>query len=428
MRDPTESTAAGRDVPRRPLRLGVAGLGTAGRVILPFVERHRDVVVTAGADPGADARDRFAGPGRAAFPTVAEMCASDDVDVVYVATPTPLHAEHVLTSLRAGKHVVVEKPMAVSVGSAETMVAESERAGLVLVVGHSQSFEAPVRAIRSIVESGVLGALRAVNAWYFTDWMFRPRHPEELDPAKGGGVPLRQGAHHADIIRYIGGGCLRSVRGTVACWDPDRRADGAYVAYLEFDDGTPATAVYSGYDHFPSTELTFGIGESGQSMGAGYGVARRRLSQVSDAGAEMALKAGAGGASRQSELLRGGDKQPFFGLVVVSCERGDIRVSPDGLLVYGDDSRAEIPLAGLPVGREALLDELCGAVLDQLPPAHDGRWGLANLEVCQALAESSATRREVQLMRQVPLHPQPPLPEVVERAARVGPVTTGAPE
>ncbi|WP_211176949.1 Gfo/Idh/MocA family protein [Pseudonocardia acidicola] len=384
------------------LRLGIVGLGVAGEVLLPFVERHPDYVVAAGADPAAAARDAFAGPGRAVFAELEQMCASGAVDVVYVASPTHLHAEHAITALRTGHHVIVEKPMAVSVESAEAMVAAADEAGRILVVGHSQSFEAPVRAMRRIVTSGELGALRAVNAWYYTDWMFRPRTPDELDPTMGGGVPLRQGAHHVDIVRYLGGGLLRSVRGRVGRWDPRRPGAGAYSAYLEFEDATPATIVYSGYDHFASTELTFGIGETGQPM-TGYAVARRRLTQAAGT-PEAEVKRGIAAApSRQRELLRGGDHQPFFGLVVLSCERGDVRVSPNGLRVYGDERVTEIPLAGEEVGRTAMLSEVADAVRTGSAAEHDGRWGLANLEVCLALVDSSRTRSEVFLTRQVPL-------------------------
>jgi phthalate 4,5-cis-dihydrodiol dehydrogenase len=376
------------------------------------------VVVTAGADPDAAAQQSFARSGAAAYATVEELFDCADVDAVYVASPTPLHAEHVGLGLRAGKHVVVEKPMATSLEEAEHMVADAERLDRLLLVGHSQSFEAPVRAMRAIVASGVLGPLRAVNCFYYTDWMYRPRHPDELDAAKGGGVPMRQGAHHVDIIRFLGGGLLRSVRGRVGTWDPSRRTAGAYSAYLEFEDGTPVTAFYSGYDHFPSTEFTFGIGESGQQLGSDYAVARARLANVDSAEGELALKKGAGGISRQSEMLRSGDRQPFFGLVLVSCDHGDVRVSPAGLTVYGDTRKVEVSLEGLPVGRQVLLDELVAGVRgDAGGVTHDGRWGLANLEVCEALIRSSELGREMPLSKQVPLAPQPELPDVVQQAA-----------
>jgi len=388
-----------------PVRLGVAGFGVAGRVLLPFVERHPEVVVTAVADPRRQARDDALALAGAAVASVEELCERPDVDAVYVATPTQLHAEHAVLAAKSGKAVVVEKPMATSLADGLAIVEAAEAAGVALVVGHSQSFEAPVRAMRELVEGGSLGRLRAVNAWYFTDWMYRPRHPDELDPEQGGGVTMRQAAHHVDIVRHLGGGLLRSVRAMTGVWDPDRRAEGSYTAYLEFEDGTPATVFYSGYDHFPSAELTFGLGEAGQPLGEDYAVARRRLRALDDPQDELSLKTGAGGSSRQMELLRGGDGQPFFGLVVLSCERGDVRVSPHGLLVYDDEARREVPLSDRRRGREVLLDELVGAVRSGRPAQHDGRWGLANLEVCEAIRDSARRRQEVDLHHQVALRP-----------------------
>jgi len=284
-----------------PVRLGVAGFGVAGRVLLPFVDQHPDVVVTAVADPREQARaEALSLVGGSAVATVEELCQRDDVDAVYVATPTQLHAEHAVLAASSGKAVVVEKPMATSIAEALAIVEAADSAGVTLVVGHSQSFEAPVRAMRDLVAGGSLGRLRAINAWYFTDWMYRPRHPDELDPDQGGGVTMRQAAHHVDIVRHLGGGLLRSVRAMTGVWDPSRRSDGSYSAYLEFEDSTPATVFYSGYDHFPSAELTFGLGEAGQPLGEDYAVARRRLREVHSPEGELALKTGASAAASWS--------------------------------------------------------------------------------------------------------------------------------
>lgn len=385
-------------------RIGIVGMGVAGKTLVPFIEAHPDAVLTAVAiRRPAELVSLGLPPGIRAFPTVEELCESGEVDAVYIATPTPVHAAQTIAAARRGCHVVVEKPMAVSLEEAELVASAAEANGVQVVVGHSQSFEAPIRALRAIVASGDLGALTAINAWYFTDWMYRPRHPEELDPALGGTVPLRQGAHHFDIVRFIGGGLLRSVRGMTGRWDRNRPGEGAYSAYAEFDSGVPVTAVYSGYDHFPSTELTFGIGETGQQMGEGYAVARARLHSLGGVEAERAARSNAAKGSRQMDILRGGAGQPFFGLLIVSCERGDLRIGPQGLIVYGDTERREIPLAGWPVGRRAVLDELVGAVRGQFPAVHSARWGMANLEATLAVVRSAAERREIMLEHQVAL-------------------------
>ncbi len=94
---------------------------------------------------------------------------------------------------------------------------------------------------------------------------------------------------------------------------------------------------------------------------------------------------------------------PYFGLTVVSCERGAIRQSPDGLVVYGQNGLQEIPVARTMRGRAAELAELHRAITEDRPVQHDGRWGRATLEVCFAILQSAHEAREVVLSHQVSL-------------------------
>ena len=94
--------------------------------------------------------------------------------------------------------------------------------------------------------------------------------------------------------------------------------------------------------------------------------------------------------------------QPHCGLTLVSCERGDIRQSPDGLLVYSESGREEIALPKDKSPRDLVLAEFAQAIAGR-PVTHTGRWGLANLEVCTAAIESSRTGREIELRYQVPV-------------------------
>ena len=113
----------------------------------------------------------------------------------------------------------------------------------------------------------------------FTDFLYRPRRPEELDSARGGGAVYNQAAHHVDIVRLLAGGRARSVRAQTASWDPARPTEGAYSALLTFEDGAFATLTYSGYAHFDTDEFTGWIGEGGARKDpAAYGSARKALS------------------------------------------------------------------------------------------------------------------------------------------------------
>jgi phthalate 4,5-cis-dihydrodiol dehydrogenase len=383
------------------VRVGIAGLGLAGTAMLPALVKHPHIEITAAANRSghhlsAFARDFQAGTYR----TIEDLCKSASIDAIYIATPTQLHKEHVLMAAAYRKHILVEKPLCITLEDADDMIAAVERNGVQMVVGHSHSFDPPIRKMREIVRSGILGRVRMINSWYFTDWLYRPRLPEELDTRQGGGVTIRQGAHQFDIIRYLGGGLIRSVRAVTGAWDRTRPTEGSHVAFLEFEDETAATAVYSGYDHFHSMELT-GIGEAGEVARPGpYASARMALRRAAPGNGEATLKRAVGFAGEQERALEGQGHQPFFGLLIVSCEHGDLRQSADGVLVYGDERKWEVPLSPDETPRDAVVAEFYDAILRGRPTVHNGRWAKATLEVCLAVLNSAHERREIMLAHQ----------------------------
>ena len=250
--------------PARKLRLGVAGLGRAFTIMLPTFLQDERIALCAAADPRNEAREKFAADFKAsAYASVEKLCADATIEAIYVATPHQFHAAHVCMAAAAGKHVLVEKPLAVTLAECRSMIDAVEAAGVHLIVGHSHSFDAPYRRARDIIASGKFGKLGMITASNFTDFMYRPRRPEELVTAQGGGVIFSQGAHQVDIVRLLGGGLVRSIRAFTGSWDENRAAEGAYAALFEFEDGAFATAVYSGYGHFDSDEFCGWIGEMG---------------------------------------------------------------------------------------------------------------------------------------------------------------------
>jgi phthalate 4,5-cis-dihydrodiol dehydrogenase len=388
------------------LRMGMAGLGVASTQILPAVSRLPYLQITAAADVRADALAKFRKEyDAAAFTSVEEMCRNSDVDFIYIATPNQLHEEHAITAATHKKHVIVEKPMGMSLEECEAMNAAAEKNGVKLLCGHTHSFDPPIRKIREIVKSGELGKLCMINTWNYNEFMYRPRMKHELATSRG--VVLNQGPHHVDIVRLIGGGMARSVRAMTGIWDKARGHEGSYTCYLEFEDGTPATLVYSGYGFFDTAELFSWVGEGGQYREPETNLkVRRRLREVRSPEEEEQLKEGMRfGGQREGEyshLFSGERKQPFFGFTLVSCEHGDIRQTPDGLFIYGEDEKREIALPTGSRGREAEIEELYNAVVHHRPVFHDGRWGEATLEVCLAMLESAKERKEIFLSHQVP--------------------------
>jgi predicted dehydrogenase len=390
------------------LRVGVVGLGGGASDMIPVFAQHPHIALTAAADLDKGQLEIFQREFEAQTYLSAEaLCANAPVDVVYIATPNQFHMEHALLALQQGKHVLVEKPMTLSLEEAEVMIKTAERHGVQLMVNVKHSFDPHIRQVREIVRSGELGRLRMLHYWYFSDWLYRPRTDEELDPNLGGGVTWRQGPHQFDILRTLAGGMVRSVRAMTGTWDEHRPVVGCHAAYLEFEDGTAATAVYSGYDHFQSRELTFGVGAAAAAaQPSTYAQARKTLQQLASPGAETALKR----AQRYGSTGRTSGAAPrrsaawvLGGPLVVTFERGDVRLTPDGLRIYSDDEDWDLPISRQTDGRHGIVDQLYEAVVHGQRPSADGRWGKATLEVLLAVLASARQHQEVFLSHQVPL-------------------------
>lgn len=391
---------------QRRLRIGVAGLGRAFTIMLPaFTSPKLEIV--AGADPRPEARQRFQQDFQArVYPTVDEMCADPGVDVIYISTPHQFHRENVASAARHGRHVLVEKPMALTLADCTAMVEATRAAGVVMVVGHSHSFDAPIHRAHQMIASGAYGALRMITAAYYTDFLYRPRRPEELDTALGGGVVYNQAPHQVDIVRLLGGGLVRSVRANVGRWDASRRTEGAYQALLTFESGATASLTYSGYAHFDGDELAEWIAESGLAKDpARYGATRKALAGVETQEAEERIKnrVNYGGEGYSGPAAPQERWHQHFGLVVASCEKADLRASPKGVHVYGDTERRFEALSRPRVYRDEVVDELYDAVVNGKPALHDGTWGMATMEVCLAMLESARVGREMVLKHQVPV-------------------------
>lgn len=394
---------------KRKLRLGMIGIGVGGAEILRAIADMDTIEIVAGADVSPETlhrfRERF--PQAKTYLSAEEMCRDDAVEAVWISSPNRFHAEHTILAARHGKHIVVEKPMATTLEEAAAMVEASEKYGVKLLAGHTRAFTLPIRALRRIVASGHYGQLRAVNIWSYSDWMLRPRTADELDLAQGGGIPFRQGPHQVDTVRLLGGGLVRSVRAQTGDWMKERSIPGYYSAFLEFENGMPATIVHNGYGYFVGSELV-PWGEDKHVYTAAQRASIRaalRTGVRDEAGEKQSIRIG---GSREKEYFYSDDTAPWIpedmGLAIASLDRADIRQSPYGLFIHDDNGKRDVEVVadhqmGM-VQRRAELEELYDSVVHGAPLWHDGRWGMATLEVCLAIMQSGRERREIMLKHQ----------------------------
>lgn len=356
------------------LGLGVVGLGTAGAAMVAAARRRSDVRLAAVADLRADALG-LSGLGVRVHPTLEALLADDGVEAVHIATPTPLHLDHVTSVLRAGRHVVVEKPVTADSESARALIelaAGSDRVG---IVGHAESFEPQVRAAADAIDSGAIGAPRMIVAEKFTDWLRRPRLPGELDPAAGGGLIRRQGVHQIGVVRALCDGAY-AVTAAQTRLDPEREVAGSYAAWLTLGDRLSAFVSHDGIGRL-----------SGAVPPPTTSTADERADKHLRSGRLLDQAIGDGPALR----LGTGDR----GAVLVLGTEGEISMACGRVELTADGERRPVDLAAWPSGRDAVLDELRDAVTGARPAVHDLARGAEDLRLCEEIERIAGAHRPV---------------------------------
>jgi len=143
-----------------------------------------------------------------------EILDDPQVDVVLVCTPDNLHAEHAIAALNAGKHVFLEKPMAITIEDCDLIMAAARKSKGKLYIGHNMRFFPVIRKMRELIEEGRIGRVEAIWCRHFIsyggDAYFKDWHSERKNTT---GLLLQKGAHDLDVIHYLAGAHSRSVVG-----------------------------------------------------------------------------------------------------------------------------------------------------------------------------------------------------------------------
>ena len=364
---------------------------------------HPHIVLCAAVDPLPRPREAFARDFHGkTYSDFEAMCADPSVEAIYIASPHQFHAQQAIMALAAGKHVLVEKPLALTLDDCDAVIDAAERSRSHLIVGHTHAYDPNIRAMQRMVHNGDIGRLGMITAFNYTSFLYRPRRPEELDTAQGGGILFNQVTHQIEIARLIGGDEVRSVRANVGILDPTRPTEGNCIAFLEFENGAAASLIYSSYDFFDSDEFHDWIGESGILKEPNqHGAMRRRLLSGDTPEPELQKDLGYGGRPLPTELPH----LPHFGTFIITGSEGELRLSADSIIKYDQDGAHHMPVergVGKP-GHGDALDELWAALRHGRASAHSARWGKATLEVALAILRSARERREIFLEHQFKL-------------------------
>ncbi len=189
----------------RPIRIGVIGCGViAYWTYLRIIPSMEGVRLVAASDPSASAREMASGVVR--VPVVAdseEIIRDASVDAVVICAPTHLHAGLTVSALEAGKHVLVEKPLATTSADAARVVAAAHSSGCIVMTGFNRRMHPLFEQARQLVADGELGRIQAMQTSFC-----EPMRPEEMSAwrtqrSTGGGVLLDLATHHIDLARWF---------------------------------------------------------------------------------------------------------------------------------------------------------------------------------------------------------------------------------
>src|SRR5262245_59641433 len=223
----------------RDFRVGVVGCGRISKNHFDAIHRVDGLTLGAVADAEVE-RAHVAGEhlGVPWFRTLDQMLKSAQVDVVAICTPSGLHAEQGAAAARAGKHVITEKPMAISLAQADELVKACDQAGVQLFVVKQNRLNPPIQLLKRAVDKGRFGRIYMANVT--VRWQ-RPQDYYDAEPWRGtwefdGGAIMNQASHYVDLIQWLVGP-VESVMAMTATQARRIEAEYSGVGILKFRSG-----------------------------------------------------------------------------------------------------------------------------------------------------------------------------------------------
>lgn len=216
----------------QPIHVGLLGYGLAGQVFhAPLIALAPGLRLHAVASSRKDQLARE-WPGVAVEPTAAALLARDDIDLVVVATPNDLHFPQAMAALEAGKHVVIDKPFALSLADADALITAAARQGRLLSVFQNRRWDSGFLTARAVIESGRLGDVFYYEA-HFDRFRPVPKPGWREQPGEGAGVFLDLGAHLVDQALCLFG-MPEAVSADIETQRPAARVDDYFHLILHY--------------------------------------------------------------------------------------------------------------------------------------------------------------------------------------------------
>jgi UDP-N-acetyl-2-amino-2-deoxyglucuronate dehydrogenase len=346
------------------IRFALIGCGRIAR-------RHADLLGT-GQIPGAELvavcdiepnrvtafAEKYRVPG---FRSISELLAHSSIDAVAVLTPSGIHADHAIQVARSGRHVIVEKPMALTLEDADRMIEAAQTARVHLFVVKQNRFNVPVVKAREALDAGRFGklVLGTVRVRWCRDQAYYDQDKWRGTWAHDGGVIANQASHHVDMLGWFMGP-VESVQAYSACALARIEAEDTCVATLRFRNGALGVVEATGATRPKDLEGSLSVLGSGGSVEiGGFAVNKVRHWQFVNS------------LAADSEVME------------------KFSVNPPN--VYG-------------FGHQAYYEHVVSVLNGQAEPLVDGAEGRTSLELVCALYEAMASGQEVRLPLRQTVH------------------------
>lgn len=347
-----------------PLRFGIIGCGVIGPTHAEAIAGLEDALLVAVADPQADRARALAGRfGAGSYADPQEMLDRERLDVVCVCTPSGMHGAHASLAMRAGAHVIVEKPMEITTGALDKMLRVQRETGRKLAVISQHRFDPASLQVRALVEEGAFGRLVLGNAhilWWRSQGYYDSGAWRGTWALDGGGVLMNQSIHSIDVLTWLMG----PVRGIFAHADTlahRMETEDAAVATLRFASGA--------------------LGTIAATTGAYPGVTTR-----------IEIFGDQGSAIIENDLL---------GYLHLARDDDGKEVGPYGAKLTARTtpmgSTAANPAALTATTHAQQIADMIGAIREDREPVLDGRGARHAVDVILGVYESARSGREVEL-------------------------------
>ncbi|MFA4886189.1 MAG: Gfo/Idh/MocA family oxidoreductase, partial [Desulfotomaculaceae bacterium] len=245
----------------KKIRFALAGCGEVADKHAAAISALDECELVAVYDCGQKIAERFAERYAVkAYSDYQKLLEDPGVDVVNICTPSGFHAAMGIAAAGAGKHVLVEKPMALSLEDADALIETCEKAGVKLGVVHQNRFKPAVLKLRKAMEEGLFGKVTHANATvrWNRNKEYYDRKPWRRTKSMGGGVLLNQAIHNIDLLQWMMGKVISVFGYTTSCLNRTAGED-VGIAVLRFENGVLGVIEAASTIYPKSLEETIGV-------------------------------------------------------------------------------------------------------------------------------------------------------------------------